>query len=134
MKTQYKYKKEKFKGISLLEILVALAIMAISVVIIYRAIAGVIIAAQAIKDNGKVQIIATSLLDRYQYIGEKGINESSFDGDFNWEAWSEPFFFAQENEKITLYTLKIKINNNKKVWIFETLRPSFSEINKEVLR
>ena len=83
--------RQRQRGMTLLELLVALAIMAISLGMIYRATGS---NARSVGDLGHYQYavqLAESLMDSRDSVYESGWNESGESNGFQWNIQSGPF-------------------------------------------
>lgn len=83
--------RQRQRGMTLLELLVALAIMAISLGMIYRATGS---NARSVGDLGHYQYaiqLAESLMDSRDSVYEGGWNESGESNGFQWSIQSAPF-------------------------------------------
>lgn len=79
------------RGFTLLELLVAFAIMALSLGMLYRAAGG---GARSVGDVERYQravVLAQSLLALRDSVPPQGWNESGQSGDFNWRVRSAPY-------------------------------------------
>lgn len=81
----------KTKGFTLLEILVAMAIMAMSVVMIYRAMGSGASAVAKVTLQQKAIILAESLLASRDWVPAQGWNESGVSAGMAWRAISAPY-------------------------------------------
>jgi general secretion pathway protein I len=78
-------------GFSLLEILVAFAIMAISLGMLYRASGGTVRALGDTEQAARASVLARSLLDSHDNVPETGWNESGESAGIAWQVRSEPY-------------------------------------------
>ncbi|MBN9324604.1 MAG: prepilin-type N-terminal cleavage/methylation domain-containing protein [Delftia acidovorans] len=101
--------RPRVRGMTLLELLVALSIMAISLALIYRAVGG--------------SARGVSKLEQRQ------------DGVYAWQVASAPFSVGGLPETaVPLHALRITISVENRSWVFETLRPQRPLQQGEVTR
>lgn len=81
----------KHKGFTLLEVLVAFAIMAMSVGIIYRAMGSSASVVAKVSLQQKAIVLAESLLDSRDWVPQQGWNESGISAGMEWKATSTPY-------------------------------------------
>lgn len=82
---------------SLLELLVALSIMALAVGTLYRALGTSVKNAGMLQDQQKALMLAQSLLAAKDAIAETGWNESGESAGFAWQVRSAPYGSFQSN-------------------------------------
>lgn len=82
--------KRRDRGFSLLELLVAFAIMAIGLVMVYRSTGGSARQVHTATMHQRAQVIAASLLS-IEAIPEVGINETGESAGLRWSLRSEPY-------------------------------------------
>lgn len=113
-------------GMTLLELLVALAIVSLGVALLYRALGGAVHGTNRAVQAQEAANIANSLLDSYSVIDPAGVNKQGAEGQFTWRVSSQPYTSLNNNKptNIKLHSLFIVISlPNGSVWNFETLRP-----------
>ncbi|MCB4789411.1 type II secretion system GspH family protein [Delftia sp. Lp-1] len=109
---------------TLLELLVALTIMAISVALIYRAVGGSARGVAKLEQTQGVAMLAESLMDAFPMVDPGGNQASGQDGAYAWQIISAPFSAGDLPETAApLHALRITILSEGRSWVFETLRP-----------
>ena len=79
------------RGFTLLELLVALVIMAMSLAVLYRASGGSVRTVADIERREQALVLARSLLSMRDAVGEGGWSESGVSADFNWSVSTSPY-------------------------------------------
>jgi len=79
------------RGFSLLELLVAFVIMAMSLAVLYRASGGTVTTALAVERQGQAAVLATSLLNAHDVVPPEGLQSSGQSAGMAWTLRSEPF-------------------------------------------
>ena len=82
-------------GMSLLELLVALSIMAMAIGVLYRALGASVQNAGTLQEQQKALMLGQSLLAAKDAIPETGWNESGESAGFEWQVRTSPFGSAQ---------------------------------------
>ena len=110
---------------TLLELLVALAIMAISVTLIYRAVAGSAKGVAQVELSQGAALLADSLLDAYGMVDPNGLQASGQDGPYAWQVSAAPYSQTGLPENaVVLYLVRISIEwGGGRSWVLDTLRP-----------
>lgn len=110
---------------TLLELLVALAIMAVSITMIYRAVAGSARGVAQVELGQGAATLADSLLDAYGMVDPGGLQVSGSDGPYTWQVSSAPYLQAGLPENaVTLYLFRVSIEwAGGRGWVLNTLRP-----------
>jgi len=110
---------------TLLELLVALTIMALSVTLIYRAVGGSARGVQTIERQTGAMQLAESLLDAFSMVDPGGTHASGEDGPYRWQVTSEAFAPATSLPETAppLHHLRIVIESGSSRWELDTLRP-----------
>jgi len=112
------------RGMTLLELMVALVIMALSVTLIYRAVGGSARGIRSLERQQGAAQLADSLLDAFSVVDPGGIEAEGKDGDYHWQVTSTPFDTPGLPENaVALHTLHIVIGRGGQRWQFDTLRP-----------
>ncbi|AOV03123.1 general secretion pathway protein GspI [Delftia tsuruhatensis] len=120
---------------TLLELLVALTIMAISVALIYRAVGGSARGVTQLERNQGAAMLAESLMDAFSMVDPGGTQASGQDGLYTWQVASAPFLAGDLPETaVPLHALRITIALEGRNWVFETLRPQRPLQQGEVTR
>ncbi|MBB1651282.1 type II secretion system protein [Delftia sp. UME58] len=116
--------RPRVRGMTLLELLVALSIMAISLALIYRAVGGSARGVAKLEQNQGVALLADSLMDAFPMVDPGGTQASGQDGIYAWQVASAPFPASDLPETaVPLHALRITISAENRSWVFETLRP-----------
>lgn len=116
---------QRAAGMTLLELLVALAIMSLSIALLYRAIGGSAQGVTRITDAQAAAHLADSLLNSYSVIDPSGVNEQGRDGRLSWRVQSQPYTREQlpGSSSIKLHHLHITIDMpSGRVWELSSLR------------
>ncbi len=115
------------RGLTLLEMLVAMTIMALSITVIYRAIAGSARGVEQVDTSQHAMHIMQSLLDAYPLIDPRQLSTSGQDGTLQWSVRASPYTVAAPaagNDSVQLYLLTIDIQSaSGRQWQTQTLRP-----------
>lgn len=118
------------RGMTLLEMLVAMTIMAISITIIYRAVGGSVRGVDQVGESQRATQIMQSLLDAYPVIDPRHLSDSGQDGNLTWSINASPYSGAPAasapagGEAVTLYVLSIDVRSaSGRQWQAQTLRP-----------
>jgi general secretion pathway protein I len=99
--------KTNQKGFSLLEVLVAFSIMAISLGFIYKAMGSSARNAGDLVLQQQATMVAESLLLSKDSVSAKGWNESGTSGAFSWRVSSQP---ANSPESVPLHQVQVNIS------------------------
>lgn len=127
--------RTRVRGMTLLELLVALSIMAISLALIYRAVGGSARGVSKLEQNQGVALLADSLMDAFPMVDPGGTQASGQDGIYTWQVASAPFSVSDLPETaVPLHALRITISAENRSWVFETLRPQRPLQQGEVTR
>lgn len=89
--------RRRQRGMSLLELLVALSIMAMAVGALYRALGSSVHSAGMLYDQQKALMLAQSLLSAKDAIPQAGWNESGESAGYRWQVRSAPYGSFQPN-------------------------------------
>ena len=79
------------QGFTLLELLVAFAIMALSLGALYRASGGTVVAALAVERQGQAALLAQSLVNAHDVVPSGGLQASGERAGMAWSLRSEPY-------------------------------------------
>lgn len=116
--------RPRVRGMTLLELLVALTIMAISVAMIYRAVGGSARGVAKLDQAQGAALLADSLMDAFPMVDAAGVQASGQDGLYAWQVLSAPFPVSDLPERaVPLHALRITITTEGRSWLYETLRP-----------
>lgn len=116
------------RGISLLEVLVAFVIMAMSLGVLYQALGGSVRGFAASETSVRAALLAESLLSLHEVVPEEGLNASGRDhSGFEWHVFSEPYELDVEPPPWQLHRVIVEISwpdrsqpRSLRLW---TLRP-----------
>ncbi len=98
-------------GFSLLEVLVAFAIMALALGVLYQALGGSLRGVGAAGDSTRAVLLAQSLLDLYDLVPPEGLAEDGVTADgLAWELRSAPFVVAIENPQWELHEVVARVH------------------------
>lgn len=113
------------RGFTLLEMLVAFSIMAISLAMIYRIMASDARAANSMAKAQGASIVAESLLSLNDFVPPEGWNQSGQSGDFSWQV-SSSIFLPSEFNTPAMHEIQIQISwsegSKQRVLELSTLR------------
>ena len=126
-------------GFTLLELLVAFAIMAISLGMLYRASGG---SARQVGDIGRYQhavVLGQSLLTLRDTVPEGGWNQAGVSAGYQWNITSAPYATAIDGPNIPLlHEVKIAITwkdaERQRLFELHTLRPQRKSPDSERVR
>lgn len=93
-------------GFSLLEVLVAFAIMALALGVLYQALGGSLRGIGAAEQSTRAVLLAQSLLDAYDLVPAEGLDEAGQSGDFAWRLHSAPYALGLENPHWELHEVQ----------------------------
>ena len=79
------------RGFSLLELLVAFVIMAMSLAVLYRASGGTVTTALAVERQGQAAVLASSLLNSHDVVPAEGLQASGQRAGMAWTLRSAPY-------------------------------------------
>ena len=99
------------RGFSLLELLVAFSIMAMSLGLLYRVAGGSLRSVSDVSQHQQATWLAESLLASRQVVRADGWNESGESGGYNWQVRSSPYPTGLNGPKaIPLHEIQIDIS------------------------
>lgn len=111
-------------GLTLLELLVAFAIMAMSVGTLYRIMGSNARSAGDLESRQRAVELAQSLLSLRDTVPEGGLQQSGDSGDYHWSLQSAPYDTGLSGPSVTpLHELAITIAWNDRSLSVVTLRP-----------
>ncbi|MBP6598449.1 MAG: prepilin-type N-terminal cleavage/methylation domain-containing protein [Giesbergeria sp.] len=127
------------QGFTLLELLVAFAIMAVSLGMLYRASGG---SARQVGDIGRYQhavVLGQSLLSLRDTVPEEGWNQSGESASYQWSITSAPYATAINGPNLPLlHEVKIVIAwkdaERQRLFELHTLRPQRKPVESGQLR
>lgn len=98
------------RGFSILEVLVAFVIMAMSMAVLYHAIGGSVRGFAASDDRVRAALIADSLFEMFEMVPEHGVDVSGEQGErYRWRVYSEPFEVPFESPRWLLQRLNVEV-------------------------
>lgn len=102
---------QRQRGFSLLELLVAFSIMAISLGLLYRVAGGSLRSVSDVSQHQQATWLAESLLASRQVVRADGWNESGESGGYNWQVRSSPYPTGLNGPKaIPLHEIQVEIS------------------------
>ncbi len=97
-------------GFSLLEVLVAFAIMALALGALYQALGGSLRGVGAAGDSTRAVLLAQAVLDLHDLVPPEGLAEDGVTADgLAWELRSAPFAAALENPQWELHEVVARV-------------------------
>ena len=115
------------RGLTLLEMLVAMTIMALSITVIYRAIAGSARGVEQVSLNQRAVWLMQSLLDANAVIDPRQLVQSGQDNALSWTLRAYPHTSSAQAtaaNRLVLYTVDIHVQSHQgRQWQLQTLRP-----------
>lgn len=126
------------RGFSLIEVLVAFSIMALSVGLLYRILAGSVRDVQALDTQLQASVLAQSLLSLKDFVPPEGWLQAGSSGPFEWRVTSAPYSMSSDNASglhapegspanPMLHEVRLVIewqeHTHRKVWELNTLLP-----------
>ena len=115
------------RGLTLLEMLVAMTIMALSITVIYRAIAGSARGVEQVSLNQRAVWLMQSLLDANAGIDPRQLGQSGQDNALSWTLSAYPHTSSAQAtaaNRLVLYAVDIHVQSHQgRQWQLQTLRP-----------
>ncbi len=97
-------------GFSILEVLIAFVIMAMSMAALYHAIGGSVRGFAASDDRVRAALVADSLFEMFESLPEQGVDVSGEQGErYRWRVYSEPFEVPFESPRWLLQQLHVEV-------------------------
>lgn len=97
------------RGFSLIEMIVAMLILAISMGMLYQASAGATRNVRIDERYGYAILMAQSLIAEYPWLPAGGVNRGGDVQDYHWQLSSEPYQGIDMPEGIDLYRLEARV-------------------------
>jgi general secretion pathway protein I len=118
------------RGFSLLELLVAVAVLAISLAMLYRAAGGVLQATSAVQMQQTAVQVAQSVLNSREYLSSSGWHEKGSDAGIDWSVSSVPIPDAVNSTRanpVRLHEVSLKLvwqgRSERVYWSIHTILP-----------
>ncbi len=102
--------KRRLRGFSLLEVLVAFSIMALSLGVLYRAMGGSASQTGTLTRHESATLLAQSLLDAYDSLPPGGINAAGESAGLVWQAVSQPFPTAVNGQQPAMHLHELRLS------------------------
>ncbi len=121
--------KQKVVGLTLLELLVAIAIVAMSLTLLYRVLGGIARTTSRLQQQQFSALVATSILRSKDHVGGEGWNDSGSDGPVSWRVQSFPHpdpLLTGASPPLQLHRVVITLTHSEQSgppWVIETLLP-----------
>ncbi|MDR2690193.1 MAG: prepilin-type N-terminal cleavage/methylation domain-containing protein [Azoarcus sp.] len=112
-------------GFSLLEVIVALAIMAVSLGALYHAAGGAMRGVQEAEQRTRASALALALLDMHSHVPSSGLVESGRSGDMDWSL-STSLYLAVDPPGWSLHRVEVTVSwgeSNRRRLVWSTLLP-----------
>lgn len=118
------------RGFSLLEILVAFAILSLALGVLYRSVGGSARQVADVVTYERADVLAQSLMEAYESVPPAGVQASGDVGGLSWSVATQPFVTAQQQANpraVRLHALHIAIRwqdgEQQRSLELNTLRP-----------
>ena len=101
------------RGLSLLELLVAVSIMALAVGVLYRVLGSSVRTAGLLEQQQRATLIVQSLLAAKDAVAEEGWNETGESAGYNWQVRSRPYDTSVSREfpgAARLHAIEIEVS------------------------
>lgn len=118
------------RGFSLLEILVAFAILALSLGVLYRSVGASARQVVVVSGQERADVLARSLMEAYESVPPSGLQASGDAAGLSWSVATQPFVTPQQQANpraVRLHAVHIAIRwqdgEQQRVLELDTLRP-----------
>ncbi len=130
---------ESQAGFSLLELLVAFAILAMSLGLIYRSMGESARNANELASYQQASLLADGILTAQESVNPGGWSESGVSGQFRWEVMSKPFVVPNDTLPVLrLHQISVVVSwldfERNRVFRIETLLPERAPLPAEVVK
>lgn len=126
------------KGFSLLELLVAIFILAMSLSMLYKVAAGVLQTSSKLQMQQTAALVAQSLLNSRDTVPPSGWNESGTDAGIQWRVSSAPLLHsnrAASTDPLRLHQVRLILQwqgrSERMDWSIDTVRPEAEALSSD---